>query len=167
MLARDLLDQAEHLASLDKKKPKQANLRRAVSSADYSLFHLLAGTVARQLVGSDSVAGLTELFVRTFEHSEMKSVCQKFGNPQLSPRLKKLIHVVSADLAFVANAFVTLQEARHEADYDLSRRFSRGEVLGLIARAEEAFEKWSALPWTSEARIFGLALASGKKLLRE
>ncbi len=43
-LHADLLDPAEQLAQLDPRRPKQANLRRAVSSAYYALFHLLALT---------------------------------------------------------------------------------------------------------------------------
>jgi uncharacterized protein (UPF0332 family) len=37
----DLLEQALHLAKREKKKPRQASLRRAVSTAYYALFHLL------------------------------------------------------------------------------------------------------------------------------
>ena len=37
----DLIEQAEHLVYLDPGKPKQANLRRAVSAAYYALFHYL------------------------------------------------------------------------------------------------------------------------------
>ena len=37
----DLLEQAKHLASRERTKPKQASLRRAVSTAYYALFHLL------------------------------------------------------------------------------------------------------------------------------
>ena len=40
-LPEDLLEQAVHLATLDARRPKQANLRRAVSTAYYALFHLL------------------------------------------------------------------------------------------------------------------------------
>jgi len=40
-LAKDLLDQANRLARSEKSKPKQASLRRAVSTAYYALFHLL------------------------------------------------------------------------------------------------------------------------------
>lgn len=39
--ADDLLEQAYHLANLDSGEPKQASLRRAVSTAYYALFHLL------------------------------------------------------------------------------------------------------------------------------
>ena len=40
-LATDLLEQADHLARRERKRPKQASLRRAVSAAYYGLFHLL------------------------------------------------------------------------------------------------------------------------------
>ena len=39
--AADLLEQARHLAKRGKKRPRQASLRRAVSTAYYALFHLL------------------------------------------------------------------------------------------------------------------------------
>jgi hypothetical protein len=36
-----LPEQAKHLANREKKKPRQASLRRAVSTGYYALFHLL------------------------------------------------------------------------------------------------------------------------------
>jgi uncharacterized protein (UPF0332 family) len=39
--ADDLLEQALHLANRERKGPRQASLRRAVSTAYYALFHLL------------------------------------------------------------------------------------------------------------------------------
>ena len=39
--ANDLLELAQHLAKLDSENPRQACLRRAVSTAYYALFHLL------------------------------------------------------------------------------------------------------------------------------
>jgi uncharacterized protein (UPF0332 family) len=39
--AQDLLEQAQHLVDWDGANPKQASLRRAVSTAYYALFHLL------------------------------------------------------------------------------------------------------------------------------
>ena len=43
----DLLEQARHLANREPKRPKQASLRRAVSAAYYTLFHLLCIETAR------------------------------------------------------------------------------------------------------------------------
>src|ERR1035438_5650076 len=39
--AEDLLEQAYHLARRERTKPRQASLRRAISTAYYALFHLL------------------------------------------------------------------------------------------------------------------------------
>ena len=41
MLHDELLKQARELTTLDARRPRQANLRRAISSAYYALFHLL------------------------------------------------------------------------------------------------------------------------------
>jgi hypothetical protein len=40
-LPEDLLEQAQHLVSGERTRPRQASLRRALSTAYYSLFHLL------------------------------------------------------------------------------------------------------------------------------
>lgn len=39
--AADLLDQAQHLAQREPKRPKLASLRRSISTAYYALVHLL------------------------------------------------------------------------------------------------------------------------------
>lgn len=43
--ALDLPDVARSLARLDEEPPRQATLRRAVSTAYYALFHLLIGNL--------------------------------------------------------------------------------------------------------------------------
>ena len=40
-LPEGLLEQAQHLVKREPKRPKQASLRRAISTAYYALFHLL------------------------------------------------------------------------------------------------------------------------------
>jgi hypothetical protein len=47
-----LLEQAVTLARLDARRPKQANLRRAISAAYYALFHLLVDEACRSQIGS-------------------------------------------------------------------------------------------------------------------
>jgi hypothetical protein len=49
----DLLEQARVLAKLDTRgKPRQANLRRAVSSLYYALFHFLVERACRAIIGA-------------------------------------------------------------------------------------------------------------------
>ena len=42
----------------------------------------------------------------------------------------------------MANSFVDLQQARHEADYNLRKKFSRGEAKVMIGQAEQAAADW-------------------------
>jgi hypothetical protein len=60
----DLLQQAEHLARLEPRRPRQASLRRAISTAYYALFHLLIHEATLR-VGRNPV--LRQKFSRAFE----------------------------------------------------------------------------------------------------
>ena len=52
MTPRDSMATARSLAKGDPRRPSQANLRRAVSTAYYAMFHCLAGTAAFNLVAA-------------------------------------------------------------------------------------------------------------------
>jgi len=67
------LEQAKHLANREKKRPRQASLRRAVSTAYYALFHLLVHEATLNWRRFEQGA----LLARFFEHGKMKSACQK------------------------------------------------------------------------------------------
>jgi hypothetical protein len=57
-------------------------------------------------------------------------------------------------LKIVANALVTLQQARHEADYDLNRTFRRQETLEFVQTARQAFAAWEKVRKTDDARLY-------------
>ena len=61
---------------------------------------------------------------------------------------------VQPELARVAATFVDLQQARHEADYDTTRRFARQDVVDLVDRAEQAFGDWNAVRKSIQADVF-------------
>ena len=54
----------------------------------------------------------------------------------------------------VAKAFVALQSARHEADYDLSRNLFRREVDALIQKADDAFSAWESIRKDDKAKLY-------------
>jgi uncharacterized protein (UPF0332 family) len=149
----DLLDQAKHLAQLDPRRPKQASLRRAVSSAYYALFHLLASETAALYA---TEPGLAARINRTLNHSEMRKASSMIANDKLPKALQPPRGGYSSplDLKTVANTFVTLQEARHQADYDLSRSFRRGEALNFVQSAHRAFNAWERVKKTDDARVY-------------
>src|SRR5277367_3991443 len=69
----DLLEQAKHLANRERRKPRQASLRRAVSTAYYALFHLLISEATLNWRRPEQ----RHLFARMFEHGKMKSACER------------------------------------------------------------------------------------------
>jgi hypothetical protein len=121
----DLLAQADFLARIEPKRPKQESLRRAVSSACHALLHLL-----------------------TWETSRLDA--EDFGP---ASRVDESLDQ-SSDLQFVAATFTTLQQLRRQAGHDSMRKFSRQEVLALVAQARRAFDAWGRIRGTDEARVF-------------
>jgi uncharacterized protein (UPF0332 family) len=152
-LHADLLDQAKQLAQLDPRRPKQANLRRAVSSAYYALFHLLAWE-ASALYAAER--GLAARINRTLNHAEMKKASLMIANDKLPKAVQPPGggYTSPPDLKSVAGIFASLQQARHEADYDLSRAFRRQEALDFVESARQAFEAWERVRRTDDARVY-------------
>ena len=141
-LPEDLIAQAKHLAVWDKRKPRQANLRRAVSSAYYALFHLMTAACVRRFAPEEP-AGLSPRIARAIIHSEIKEVCASISRGSPGSVLRDLLPGgFSDEVRAFAERFVTLQDARHRADYDLAAEYNRSDVLEQISQAEEAFALW-------------------------
>jgi uncharacterized protein (UPF0332 family) len=155
-LADDLLVQSRHLLKLDRNRPKQANLRRAVSACYYALFHLLTGESARRL-GPASPPTLIPLLQRAYDHAVMRRACHAVLAPESSlNRAFKL--EASTDLRMLAEAFQFLQDARHKADYDLSYALTRSDAELYLRVAEAAFQAWRRIRGSDEANVFLVAL---------
>jgi hypothetical protein len=61
---------------------------------------------------------------------------------------------IETDLKLVAGSFVKLQQARHSADYDNSRTWSRIQVWEAIVQAEDAIAAWSRIQQESAAQDY-------------
>jgi hypothetical protein len=58
------------------------------------------------------------------------------------------------ELQNVADRFVKLQQARHEAEYDLLRPFSRQQALVHAELARDVFADWEKVKKTDDARLY-------------
>ncbi len=120
---------ARLLATKEPRRPRQASLRRGVLASYYALFHLLVDAAARRLVSGNDRQELRNCLSRAFDHGVMKRVARQFAernvSPKLSPRLNGL--PLQDEIVRVAAEFVDLQQHRHEADYNMGRRFTRLE----------------------------------------
>jgi uncharacterized protein (UPF0332 family) len=161
--ADDLLELAQHLASLNEASFGQAGLRRAVSTAYYALFHLL---ISEATLNWGRVE-LRPVLGRVFEHGNMKSASEKIvsdfnaelkKNPPPSAELTTLKH-----LHTVARTFVESQQRRNDADYDTSKEWTRTEVSLQIDAVSAAFGSWKAIREERAAQAYLVSLLSKKR----
>jgi len=165
--SRALLTHALNLAVMEHSGPRQEEMtnvfeRRAVSAAYYALFHHITGG-AVDLIAPNVRIETNHRIQRWFEHAEMKRVCGRFVSTKLDKPLLDLIgDSASSDLRNVAQSFITLQEARHSADYDLSYSFTSAEARQLVLLAVGAMSSWDHIAASAEANIFILSLLMWK-----
>jgi hypothetical protein len=163
MLPEHLLEQAWHLAQRERTRPKQASLRRAISTAYYALFHFLIRESVRQIGPSLSEDNFNRVY-RWFDHGAMYRVAKAFSEEVVRiPNSKDMLVQGGRGIQFIAESFVYLQELRHMADYDPGTVFIRGDVLATIGRVSTAFDLWPLCKKTSEANTFLLSLLLWEK----
>jgi uncharacterized protein (UPF0332 family) len=156
--ANDLLEQSRHLANREPKRPKQASLRRAVSTAYYALFHLLITETTRNWKRPAERFTLA----RMFEHTQMGKVCttrrdelNAYFNAHPAAGHQR---DVSKHLHVITDTFVQMLQHRHTADYDSSKKWGRTDTLAKIGSVEVAFESWATIRTEHDAQNFLVTL---------
>lgn len=146
-LADDLLEIAEGLLPKagDIGAPRQANLRRAISTAYYALFHTLMDDFSLRMIGAASKDDTDRRRLRrALSHSRIRDRCQALVRKSPTPaRAAFGKNGPRRFLEEVALAFIDLQDARHRADYDLLDRVSLEDARAVIARARTAIQAWA------------------------
>lgn len=128
-MTTSLLVTALRLANAARSRPRQSDLRKAVSSAYYALFHEIAKDASDLLVGvgRDRPDKAWRQAYRALDHGFARNACRELRTLGFPPTLQAC-----------GDAFVSLQQARHDADYDPTHRLSRSQALQAIALAERA-----------------------------
>ena len=80
----ELVEQARHLCDREARRPKQASLRRAISTAYYALFHCLVAGATSSLVPRRH-RHLRPLLGRVFEHAGMARGCERLLKHVVKP----------------------------------------------------------------------------------
>lgn len=133
----DLISGARYLIKRSEKRPKQADLRRAQSSAYYALFHSLARCCADLLVGGQNSERSKHAWrqaYRALEHGHAKNQCKHSSVVRQFPK----------EIEDFANMFVLMQTRRHLADYDPHYRTTRSEVIADLDSVKAVIENFSA-----------------------
>ena len=121
MNSHDLMETARRLTESGAARPTETDLRRAVSTAYYALFHCLAGTAADLLTGSSGSPEWQQVY-RALEHGKARSACQQ----------QDVMREFPTEVRTFADTFVDLQKARQQADYAHEGEYSKPDALETI-----------------------------------
>jgi hypothetical protein len=136
MIESRLLLAADDLCRSTGGRPRDAFMRRAVSTAYYALFHALARLCADELVGRAHAR--TSAYARVYRALDHGGARRAFRSPEAA--------LLGADVSHVGLAFVELQQERHRADYDPSGfGYMFDETRAAVAKAREAIALLAAL----------------------
>jgi hypothetical protein len=148
-----LLDQADRLITAPiGGAPRQINLRRAISSAYYAIFHAVATEAADVIVGrTKRDTSIYQLVYRSINHNSLRKLCEIFENKKPPTKYKEYFPKSGFDsnLKNLAAAFVELQQMRNNADYDPLYRVSSSDAVLVVATSRAAL---NSLRNTSRAR---------------
>ena len=136
----DLLAIAYELMHRDPGRPKQASLKRAISTAYYALFHLVCDDFRKHVinwhVSPERYWDVVTPIYRSLDHGQMKRSFEALRKDAQA----------TAELKQFARIFIDLQAARNSADYDPKPTLRRGSALQLVEQVREAMKIFSALP---------------------
>lgn len=147
MNPRELIKTARGMAVLGPQQPTQEDLRRAISTAYYALFHCLALSGADLLIGAERNSAWHQVY-RALEHGNTGRTCD---NDQRMAEFPESIRKFAA-------AFVILQRERQEADYAFEKQYNRLRVLEEINRADEAISHYERAGVQDRRRFVALML---------
>ena len=129
-----LLDTASKLVD---EYESESDLRKAVSTAYFAMFHCVAFSCANVIAGDpdpDADPSPWRHVYRAVEHRQVKDQCKQLRNFKLLPHLQ-----------LFADEFVRLQGRRHAADYDPYADFGYDDASGDVFMAAVSIDSfWHA-----------------------
>jgi hypothetical protein len=141
-----LLEQADRLiAPPGGGAPRQADLRRAISSAYYGLFHAVLTEAADDFVGrTHRQTSRYALVYRSVDHRSLRSICEDVVKTRLPAKYAKHEPAggFGSDLVAFSTAVVDLQERRVLADYDPLFRARKSDAVLAVETGRTALARF-------------------------
>ena len=120
----------------DRGRPRQAFLKRAISTAYYAMFHCLSASNANVLIGaSRRTSDAWMAAYRQLEHRMAYSRCDQASVASFPAAVRSF-----------ADTLRKLKESREEADYNPAATFSRFDAYQQIYDAYRAIVGFERLP---------------------
>lgn len=134
-----LLEHAHRQLAITGGAPRKVDLRRAVSSAYYSVFHELCQQAANAFAGNSRAWAV---FYRSLSHGDVRKRCEDLGRDPLPDKLIRLFgrKAFDAELQKFAGALVELQISRHSCDYDPDFKIVKSDAEQALDAAAQALQ---------------------------
>jgi hypothetical protein len=141
--------------------PRQVDIRRAISSAYYAVFHAVL------IASADTVAGRSNrgtpnyvLVYRSVEHRHLRALCEVASVATVQKRYQLFVPAsgFSNDIRRFAGMALKLQENRHMADYNPAGQFRTPDAKAAIANARIALGDLAAAPEAERRTLIMLLL---------
>lgn len=140
----ELLDLADRLVgrAAGPGRPRTIELRRGVSTAYYAVFHELAfrGTEALLQDPSGNWSSRAASVSRWVTHAALRELSEVVTGARTNGALRDALGSVAPEVVRIGDAFVSLQQARHRADYDDQYDLRRAVALAHAQAAREAVD---------------------------
>jgi uncharacterized protein (UPF0332 family) len=141
-------------------RPRQADIRRAISTAYYGTFHATVTAATDMYVGATKrVNSQYGLVYRSVSHQRLRELCEKVCK-SLPARYAPYAPPAGfgSNIAAFATGVVELQQKRHKADYDPMIRMTRSDAVAAIATARAALVRYDAASDDDRAAFLSLLL---------
>jgi uncharacterized protein (UPF0332 family) len=156
-----LFEQAERLIRPPAGRPRQVDVRRAISAAYYAIFHGAVTAAADEFIGvSNRDQSRYGLAYRSVNHAWLRDLCKEIQKSTLSSKFKSYAPSPGFDpnITSFAAAVVELQEKRHSADYDVMIRMNGSDAALAIAEARTALHRFGTASEPQRSAFLSLLL---------
>ncbi len=139
--------------------PRQVDVRRAMSSAYYAVFHALLTAAADEFVGKTKHATPEYALVyRSINHGWLRQVCDGLKGSQPQKRFAQYAPTggFGENLQALSLAVIDLQEKRHSADYDPAIRVKTADALLAIRTGRTALSRFNRVSALRRRRFLAL-----------
>jgi hypothetical protein len=160
-----LFEQADRLLTLYPRKPRQTEIRRAISAAYYGLFHFTLARASDEFVGAKyQSAPRYALAYRSISHPGLRSLCVDVAKTTAPEKLKPYMPAAGfgRDIRMFAAGLVNPQDKRHAADYDPSISFARQDAEAAISTARTAIERFQLASGAERRDFLALLLFAAR-----
>jgi hypothetical protein len=160
--AEHLFQQAERLIAPTGPGPaRQVDIRRAISSAYYGVFHAVLAAAADEFVGSTKRASIEYgLAYRSVDHRALRDLCADVAKPTLPGRYRPYEPEggFKPDLKAFAATVVELLQSRQEADYDPLVRLKRSDAVLAVSTARSTLRRFNTSSAAGRTAFLALLL---------